>query len=131
MNENFKALLRYRLEQATESLESAELLYEHQKYRSAISRAYYAMFYAVLALLANQPAKMSKHSGVISRFDRDYVKTGHFDKIFSKWLHDAFDLRQRADYHREMFDIDSSRTGEVIEHARKFVAEIRNKLESA
>jgi len=35
MNENFKALLIYRLEQATESLESAELLYEHQKYRSA------------------------------------------------------------------------------------------------
>jgi len=130
MNENFKALLIYRLEQATESLESAELLYEHQKYRSAISRAYYAMFYAVLALLANQPSKTSKHSGVISSFDRDYVKTGYFDKIFSKWLHDAFDLRQRADY-REMFDIDSSRTGEVIEHARKFVAEIRNQLESA
>jgi uncharacterized protein (UPF0332 family) len=128
MNENFKALLMYRLEQATESLESAELLYEHEKYRSAISRAYYAMFYSVLALLANQPSTTSKHSGVISRFDRDFVKTGHFDKVFSKWLHDAFDLRQRADY-REMFDIDAPRTDEVIQHAKKFVTEIRTKVE--
>ena len=128
MNENVKALLRYRLEQADESLESAKLLYEHQKFRSAISRAYYAMFYAVLALLANQTSTTSKHSGVISMFDRDFVKTGRFDKIFSKWLHDAFDLRQRADY-REMFEIDASRTQEIIEHASKFVAEIRNKLE--
>ena len=78
MTENFKALLMYRLEQAKEALESAELLYNHEKYRSAISRAYYAMFYAVLALLANQTSKTSKHSGVISKFDRDFVKTGHF-----------------------------------------------------
>ncbi len=70
-----------------------------------------------------------RHSGVISRFDREFVKTGHFDKIFSKWLHDAFDLRQRADY-REMFEIDASRTSEVIEHAREFVAEIRRKVDS-
>ena len=60
MNENVKALLRYRLEQADESLESAKLLYEHQKFRSAISRAYYAMFYAVLALLANQTSTTSQ-----------------------------------------------------------------------
>ena len=37
MNEDLKALLRYRLEQADESLDAAELLYEHQKYRSAIT----------------------------------------------------------------------------------------------
>jgi len=129
VNENLKALLRYRLEQADESLEAAELLYEHQKFRSAISRAYYGMFYAVLALLAIQSSATSKHSGVISRFDRDFVKTGHFDKIFSKWLHDAFDLRQRVDY-REMFEIDASRTCETIEHAREFVAEIRKKVDS-
>ncbi len=96
MNENLKALVGYRLEQATESLESAELLYKHQKYRSAVSRAYYAMFYAVLSLLAIHSTTTSKHSGVISRFDRDFVKAGYFDKTLSKWLHDAFDLRQRA-----------------------------------
>ena len=127
MNEDLKALIQYRLEQADESLEAAGLLYEHQKYRPAISRAYYAMFYAVLVLLAIRSSITSKHSGVISRFDRDFVKTGHFDKHFSKWLHEAFDLRQRADY-REMFEIDAPRTHEIIEHAREFVAEIRRKM---
>ncbi len=62
MNEDLKALLRYRLEQADESLEAAELLYEHQKFRSAISRGYYAMFYAVLALLTIQSSTTSKGS---------------------------------------------------------------------
>ena len=124
MNDNLKALLTYRLEQADESIEAAELLSEHKKYRSAVSRAYYAMFYAVLALLATKSYTTSKHSGVISAFDRDFVKTGCFDKSLSKWLHDAFDLRQRADY-REMFDVDASKTLEVIAHAREFVAVIR------
>lgn len=128
MNENLKALVGYRLEQATEAVEAADLLYKHQKYRSAVSRAYYAMFYAVLALLAIHSSTTSKHSGVISRFDRDFVKAGHFDKTLSRWLHDAFDLRQRADY-REMFEIAASRTCEIIEHAREFVAEIRRKID--
>jgi len=127
MNEDLKALVQYRLEQADESLEAAGLLYEHQKYRPAISRAYYAMFYAVLVLLAIRSSITSKHSGVISRFDRDFVKTGYFDKHFSKWLHEAFDLRQRADY-REMFKIDAPRTHEVIDHASEFVEEVRRKI---
>lgn len=127
MNENLKALIQYRLEQADESLEAAKLLHEHQKYRPAASRAYYAMFYAVLALLAVRSSATSKHSGVISLFDRDFVKTGLFDRRFSKWLHEAFDLRQRADY-REMFEIDALRTHEMIECATEFVAEVRRKL---
>ena len=32
MNEDLKALIQYRLEQADESLEAAGLLYEHQKF---------------------------------------------------------------------------------------------------
>lgn len=40
----------------------------------------------------------SKHSGVISYINRNYVKTGIFDKRLSKILDTAFRLREKADY---------------------------------
>jgi uncharacterized protein len=101
MNENIQALVTYRLEQADESLEAARTLFVKKLIRPSINRAYYAMFYAVLALLAQGKKETSKHSGAIALFDRDFVKQGIFKKDYSRWLHDAFDLRQRSDYAAE------------------------------
>ena len=72
-------------------------------YRGAINRAYYAMFYAIQALMIKNKVKVSKHTGVIAFFDREFVKPGIIDKEFSKWLHRLFDLRQDADY-GDMFE---------------------------
>jgi len=91
-------LCRYRLEQAEEALSEADLLLNAGHFRGAINRAYYAMFYAIQILVVKNKVKVSKHSGVISYFDREFVKPGIIDKEFSKWLHRLFDLRQDADY---------------------------------
>jgi uncharacterized protein (UPF0332 family) len=101
MTENIQALVTYRLEQADESLEAARTLFVKKLIRPSINRAYYAMFYSVLALLAQGKKETSKHSGAIALFDRDFVKQGIFKKNYSRWLHDAFDLRQRSDYAAE------------------------------
>ena len=98
MTENIRALVTYRLEQAVESLEAARTLLDKNLIRPSVNRAYYAMFYAVPALLAQGKKETSKHSGAIALFDRDFVKLGIFKKEYSRWLHDAFDLRQRCDY---------------------------------
>lgn len=84
MKDHQGELVKYRLEQAEESLQSAGLLFDNERYRPAVNRAYYAMFYAVLALLVTKNNSISKHAGVISLFDREYVKTGIFDKSLSK-----------------------------------------------
>ncbi len=128
MSEELHALITYRLEQAHESLDSAQLLLVHEKYRPSVNRSYYAMFYAILALLALKNFKPSKHSGAISFFNREFVKTGLIDKEFSRWLHEAFDLRQRSDY-REMFHISEERTTTVLQHAQAFVAELERKIQ--
>ena len=120
MSSNIRALIDYRLEQAEESLSSAKLLLDNEKYRPSVSRAYYAMFYAVLALLAQEKLKVSKHSGVIGIFNREFVKKGIFDKELSRWLQEAFDLRQRADY-REMFTVSIERTESVLKNAETFL----------
>ena len=70
MKEERKALIEYRLEQAYESLDSAQILMEHKKFRPSVSRSYYAMFYAVQALLIREKFVTSKHSGAIAIFNR-------------------------------------------------------------
>ncbi len=92
-------LRQYRLEQAKAALEDAEFLLLHQRSAlSVVNRAYYGMFYAVLALLQDTSPLPSKHTGIIGLFDVMYIRTGIFDKQRSKDLHRAFDLRQASDY---------------------------------
>ena len=99
MKEHEQTLVEYRLTEARESLAEAKvLLREKMSNRSVMNRLYYAMFYAVLAVLQDKQIGTSKHSGVIAVFDREFVKNMIFDKIFSKALHRAFELRQKGDY---------------------------------
>lgn len=127
MKEERKALIDYRLEQADESLDSAQILFEHKKYRPSVSRSYYAMFYAVQALLIRKKIITSKHSGAIAVFNREFIKNNIFDKEFSRWLQEAFDLRQRADY-RELFTVTNERAKSILNNARSFVKEIKKNL---
>ena len=127
ITENIQALVAYRLEQADESLDAARILLDRTLDRSAVNRAYYAMFYAVLALLATRKRETSKHGGAISLFDKEFVKPGTFTKDFSRWLHDAFDLRQRSDYVRD-FKVTREEAEETLEHAVFFVEEVKASL---
>ena len=127
ITENIRALVTYRFEQADESLDAARVLLEKTLDRPAINRAYYAMFYAVLALLATGKQETSKHSGAISLFDKEFVKPGAFTKDFSRWLHEAFDLRQRPDYAIE-FQVTGKEAEMTLEHAVSFVGEVKTVL---
>jgi uncharacterized protein (UPF0332 family) len=98
--EQLEDLLRFRMQQAHEPLREAEILLGEAALRGAVNRAYYAMFYALLALLATRQLGTSKHSGAISLFDREFVKTGLFSREQSRALHLAFDRRQRQDMER-------------------------------
>jgi uncharacterized protein (UPF0332 family) len=92
-------LIRHRLYQAEESLKDAKVLLDADRSPpSIINRSYYAMFYAVLALLQKIGKVPHKHSGVISLFDTEFVLKGLFSKELSKAFHDIFNLRQVSDY---------------------------------
>jgi uncharacterized protein (UPF0332 family) len=127
MTENIKVLVIYRLEQADESLVAARTLLDKKLIRPCVNRAYYAMFYAVLALLAQGKKETSKHSGAITLFDKDFVKQGIFSKDYSRWLHDAFDLRQRSDYAAE-YHASMEEAKLTLKNAESFVAELKKVL---
>jgi len=127
ITENIKALMTYRLEQANESLEAATALLEKGLIRPSVNRAYYAMFYAVLALLTLEKKETSKHGGAIALFDRNFVKKGIFAKDFSRLLHDAFDLRQRSDY-AALYRVSMNEAEKTLENARAFVMEVTRQI---
>lgn len=121
MTGNRKTLIEYRLNQASESIREADVLNQAgMSPRSVMNRLYYAMFYAVLALLQEKEQGTSKHSGAISLFDREYVKTGAFPREFSKALHRAFELRQKGDY-MEATEVTADDIAEIRPVAEQFV----------
>ena len=127
--DQLEALLQYRIQQAHETLREATILQNETAFRGAVNRAYYAMFYALLALLATKQLGTSKHSGVLALFDREFVKTGIFPKELSRNLRLAFNLRQTHDY-GEMLEIDQETVDRTLVDAEAFVAAIESYLHS-
>lgn len=125
--EKRRALAAYRMAQADEALRSADVTLAGGMVRSAINRAYYAMFYAVLALLATRDAETSRHSGAISLFDREFVRAGTLPQDFSRWLHEAFSDRQAADYGTDFGRTDQD-AAESVRRARDFVGGVAGVL---
>lgn len=115
------------MEQAHETLRESEILLAEAALRGAVNRAYYAMFYALLALLATRQLGTSKHSGAISLFDREFVKTGLFPRELSRALHLAFDRRQKHDY-GEMIPLTQEIAEETLHDARMFALAIETHL---
>lgn len=103
----------------------------HQGFASvAISRAYYAMFYAASALLASKEISRSKHSGVHAAFGEQFVKTGLIEPEYARMLINAFDSRLDADYEVDSF-LDSEVAASILNDAKEFVARIERYLQEA
>lgn len=98
MPDQIETLIQYRMQTAEEKLTSAKTLLESGSYKDSIGRSYYAMFSAVRAILAQDKTDYSKHAGVISYFQKEYVKTHIFEKEYSKILSGAFQIRNNCDY---------------------------------
>lgn len=90
--------VRELLEKAEQSLGAAEILLQDEYVDFAASRAYYAMFYTVEAMLLSRDLAFSKHAAVIAAFGKEFVKAGLLDSCFHRYILNAFDLRNIGDY---------------------------------
>lgn len=83
------------------------------------------MFYATLALLQDIGKAPSKHSGIISLFDTEYVMKGIFPRDLSKDLYKAFELRQLSDY-KVRPTMPEEQVNEEIDKASRFVEAVKS-----
>lgn len=126
--EHVEILIRHRLQQAQEALNDAQILFDHQgSPQSVINRSYYGMFYAALALLQKLGFVPSKHTGVISAFDREFYRKDIFPKELSKSFHKAFDLRQTSDY-KVIKPLSMNKAEAILQEAVVFVNAVRDYL---
>lgn len=63
------------IKKAKASLEASKKLLQGGYSDFSASRSYYAMFYAVQALLLSKNLAFSKHSAVIAAFGKEFIKT--------------------------------------------------------
>ena len=92
------AAVRYWWDKAHESLQAAHRELAADAYTFAINRVYYALFYAVSALLLEEGRRFSKHSGVRAAFNRDLVKPGRLSRKHGELYNQLFRNRQEGDY---------------------------------
>lgn len=124
-NEKKILLAQYRLQQANETYDEAVYLFAGNKNpRSIINRLYYSMFYAVLAILVYEQYTSSKHSGVLSYFNKHFIKKGIFAKEIGRTINEAFELRLSSDY-GEYVEISKDQIEPFIRKAHVFINTVR------
>ena len=115
------------MDRADKFLDSAQILLDCKDYESSVSRAYYAMFYSVEALLLTKDMSFSSHKGVISLFGEHFIKTGVFPKEMGRELNLAFQKRQLGDY-EYAFVISEKEAKDTLETSRRFVDRVKKHL---
>ncbi len=115
------------LNRAKQDLQAVEVNIQNELYNVAISRAYYAMFYAATALLKSKDVDRNKHSGIIAAFGEHFVKPGVFEARFSRMLTRAFESRNDTDYDIH-FAVDVELAKSRLLDAQEFVEQIENHL---
>ena len=83
-----------------QEIEAARLLADAGFAAQAVSRAYYAAFYAAEQALGSLGESRSKHSGVIAAFSKVAVREGLDDEM-GRVLRSLFEQRNVADYGEE------------------------------
>jgi uncharacterized protein (UPF0332 family) len=109
---------------AIEDLETAKILFELQRYRPCLSRAYYAMYYSAQTLLLSAGLETSTHKGVIKLINFHFTNTGKISQDIAKLLKSTYDLRQSGDYSTD-FIADRATAETAIANAQQFINEMQ------
>ena len=117
----------YRLEKAKTDLNDAKKTLELEMFDTAANRSYYAIFHSARAILALDGQDYKKHSGVISNFQKNYIKTGKLNKEMSNIIKSAFDMRIDSDY-EDFYVVPKEDVIRQVEEADYFVCKIEEYL---
>jgi uncharacterized protein (UPF0332 family) len=115
---------------AEETLRAAAWLIKGGFNAHAVSRIYYAMFYAAQAILLERGLTFSKHSSTVSAFGQHFIKTGLLDAQLHQSLRQAFDNRQVGDYNVTA-TISVEAAADLLKQAEAFVAAITQFIEQS
>lgn len=108
-----------RLSASREELRAAAYLLAGGFSPQALSRSYYAVFYAASAAVQLRSEHPRTHPGLIARFAKLVVVEGGFDPDVGATLRELFGDRIVVDY--ETLDMGSEEARRALERAERFV----------
>ena len=98
MDSTTRDLIGAYLEKADQKLVVAKKLLASGDFDDAVSRAYYAAFHAVRALLLTAGQNPATHHGAVTLFNLLFIKTGTFERELGRFFTNLKDDRETADY---------------------------------
>ena len=120
-NENIEDFAKYRLNKAKETLETAKMIFKDRKdLTSANNRAYYAIFYAIRAVLATEEVDFKRHKDVLAYFNKEYVSKEIFPKTIGRKIAQAQRIREDSDYDDD-YEPSAEKTEQQIETAEELI----------
>jgi len=125
--EERKQYVEYRIDSAYKTVEAAKLLADRGFWNSAINRLYYAIFYAVNALLVLNDIPTKSHSATKSKFSQHFIKTGKIDKKYGKLLAQLYDWRQKGDC-ENIFDYDEESVKPLFKPVNEMIKIIHQEI---
>ena len=91
-------LIKYRIEQAQDTIRVVELLIQNDQLPTAVNRIYYGIFYSLQALALKYKYETSKHQQLIGWFNKEFILPEIIDRKFGHILRDAYKNRTKGDY---------------------------------
>ncbi|OFX30469.1 MAG: hypothetical protein A2X08_05535 [Bacteroidetes bacterium GWA2_32_17] len=127
--EERNTLIEYRLQQAKETIEEAQILINLKKYRASVNRIYYGMFYSILALSLKYDFETSKHQRLIGWFNKNFVNAKKLDFKYGKMINNAFNKRLSGDYDT-FIEFTENDILSLLNDMKDFIAAIENFINS-
>lgn len=121
--EERQILVKMQVERAHRFINQADEMMSLNYSDMAVNRFYYACFHIVHALFIQDGIAAHTHSGMLTQFSKEYVKTGKVQIEDGSFLARLFQLRQKADYNCA-YDISTEESLSLNGPTHQFVEKI-------
>lgn len=121
-------IIKSMIKKSEEKLVTAKIDFDNDRFDDAVSRAYYAIFHIISAVLLSKGLHFSSHAQVIGAFNKEFIKSGIFPSSFTRMIQNIFEERQVGDYDFEN-EISSDDAKKTLIKAKTIVESCKNYLE--
>lgn len=91
-------IVKYRMQNAHDTIDEVRVHNEHGFYNTAVNRIYYACYYAASALLIAHGIEVKSHDGVRQKIGQHFVRNGLLAAEQGRFYSRAFSKRSTGDY---------------------------------
>jgi len=122
-------LAKEMIRKAKDKLESAWILFQNSKFEDAVSRAYYAVFFAASAVLYLLGEMPRSHDGLVHLFGLKVVEGKLTDKKYGRILSRLREARESSDYSLYAF-FEKEEVLSLLNDAEAFIKEMEKLVDS-